>query len=102
MSLTLRLSVAVPVLALVMSFSSARAVELNPAAVTFKLPDQIEWRRPRNMLAPRLRCWPVFSLSPASRSTWPSGLRSIISADRISIRTTAFFAPQRNGGFAAA
>ena len=34
MSLTLRLSVAVPVLALVMSFSSARAVELNPAAMT--------------------------------------------------------------------
>ena len=44
MSLTLRLSVAVPVLALVLSCSSARAVELNPAAVTFKLPDQIEWK----------------------------------------------------------
>lgn len=44
MPLTLRRSLALLVLAIVVICSSARAVELNPAAVTFKLPDQIEWK----------------------------------------------------------
>ena len=44
MSLMLRASITLSVLALVMNCALARAVELNPAAVTFKLPDQIEWK----------------------------------------------------------
>jgi hypothetical protein len=43
---TLRRSVALSVLALVLTCPLARSVELNPAAVTFKLPDQIEWKTP--------------------------------------------------------
>ena len=46
MLLTLRRSVALSVLALVLTCPLARSVELNPAAVTFKLPDQIEWKTP--------------------------------------------------------
>jgi len=42
--LILRHSVAFSVVALVLNCALARAVELNPAAVTFKLPDQIEWK----------------------------------------------------------
>jgi hypothetical protein len=34
------------VLALVLTLGLARAAELNPAAVTFKLPDQINWKTP--------------------------------------------------------
>lgn len=44
MPLMLRHSVAFSVLALVLNCALARAVELNPAAVTFKPPDQIEWK----------------------------------------------------------
>jgi redox-sensitive bicupin YhaK (pirin superfamily) len=44
MSPTLRRLLVLPVLALVFAWSPARPVELNPAAVTFKLPDQIEWK----------------------------------------------------------
>ena len=39
-------SVLLPILALALSCGLARAAELNPAAVTFKLPDQIEWKSP--------------------------------------------------------
>ena len=46
MFLTLRRSVALSVLALVLTCPLARSVELNPAAVTFKTPDQIEWKTP--------------------------------------------------------
>jgi redox-sensitive bicupin YhaK (pirin superfamily) len=46
MPLTLRRSVALSVLALVLTCPLARSVELNPAAVTFKLPDQFEWKTP--------------------------------------------------------
>jgi hypothetical protein len=44
MSLMLRASITLSVLALVLNCALARAVELNPAAVTFKVPDQIEWK----------------------------------------------------------
>jgi hypothetical protein len=44
MSLTLRCSLALLILSIIVICSSARAVELNPAAVIFKLPDQIEWK----------------------------------------------------------
>ena len=46
MLLTLCRSVALSVLTLVVTCALVRAVELNPAAVTFKLPDQIEWKTP--------------------------------------------------------
>jgi hypothetical protein len=46
MSFTLRRSAALSIATLVLTFALARAVELNPAAVTFKLPDQIEWKKP--------------------------------------------------------
>ena len=36
--------IALSLLALVLIWSTARAVELDPAAVTYKLPDQIEWK----------------------------------------------------------
>jgi hypothetical protein len=55
MSLTLRCSLALLILSIIVICSSARAVELNPAAVIFKLPDQIEWKT-RNMPALRLPC----------------------------------------------
>jgi len=45
-SFTRRRSIFLPALALVLSCCFARAAELNPAAVTFKLPDQIEWKSP--------------------------------------------------------
>ena len=35
-----------PVFALILSCGIAHAAELNPAAVTFKLPDQIDWKSP--------------------------------------------------------
>jgi hypothetical protein len=44
--LTRRQSILVPALALIMSSKVAGAAELNPAAVTFKLPDQINWSAP--------------------------------------------------------
>jgi hypothetical protein len=44
MSLTLRCSLALLILSIIVICSSARAVELNPAAVIFKLPDQIQWK----------------------------------------------------------
>jgi quercetin dioxygenase-like cupin family protein len=43
-SFTRRRCALLPVVALVLSCGLARAAELNPAAVTFKLPDQIEWK----------------------------------------------------------
>jgi hypothetical protein len=44
MLLTARCAVAFSAFALALSFAPARAFELNPAAVTYKLPDQIEWK----------------------------------------------------------
>ncbi len=41
-----RRSIFLPSLALILSNGPARASELNPAAVTFKLPDQIDWKSP--------------------------------------------------------
>jgi len=41
--MSLRCSV-LSVLALVLTWTPVSAVELNPAAVTYKLPDQIEWK----------------------------------------------------------
>jgi quercetin dioxygenase-like cupin family protein len=35
-----------PVFAFILSCGAAHAAELNPAAVTFKLPDQIDWKSP--------------------------------------------------------
>ena len=47
MTLLTRRSLALlPVLAPILSSTLARAAELNPAAVTFKLPDQIAWSAP--------------------------------------------------------
>jgi len=43
---TLRWLIVLPVGALVWSCAVANAVELNPAAVTYKLPDQIPWSAP--------------------------------------------------------
>src|SRR5262245_13407193 len=37
---------AIAVMATALSLSTARAVELNPAALAYKLPDQITWRDP--------------------------------------------------------
>jgi quercetin dioxygenase-like cupin family protein len=45
MSLIERGAVAISVFTLALVCSLARAVELDPAAVTFKLPDQIEWKK---------------------------------------------------------
>ena len=44
MSLKLCRSVAYSVVALAMTFGLAHTAELNPAAVTYQLPDQIEWQ----------------------------------------------------------
>jgi hypothetical protein len=44
MLLAARCAVAFSAVALALSFAPARAFELNPAAVTYKLPDQIEWK----------------------------------------------------------
>jgi hypothetical protein len=44
MSFAVRWAVAFWASALVLTCSLAGAVELNPAAVTYKLPDQIEWK----------------------------------------------------------
>ncbi len=44
MSLKLLCSIVFLVLALLLPYLPAHAVELNPAAVTFKLPDQIKWK----------------------------------------------------------
>jgi len=41
-----RLSTVLPLAALALYCASARAGELNPAAVSYKLPDQIEWKTP--------------------------------------------------------
>jgi quercetin dioxygenase-like cupin family protein len=46
MSLTRRSLALLPVFAPFLSCGAARAGELNPAAVAFKLPDQIEWTTP--------------------------------------------------------
>ena len=46
MSLTRRSLALLPVFAPFLSCGAARAGELNPAAVAFKLPDQIEWNTP--------------------------------------------------------
>jgi quercetin dioxygenase-like cupin family protein len=47
MTLLTRRSLALlPVFASLLSSGLARAAELNPAAVTFKLPDQIQWSSP--------------------------------------------------------
>jgi len=46
-----RLNLALAVLCL--SVGAAHAAELNPAAVTFKLPDQIEWKQGENPGAQR-------------------------------------------------
>jgi quercetin dioxygenase-like cupin family protein len=45
-SLFKRSAAALPVVALVLSCAVAGAGELNPAAVTYKLPDQIAWSAP--------------------------------------------------------
>lgn len=42
-TLTRRQSLVLPAMALLLSEGFAQAAELNPAAVTFKLPDQIPW-----------------------------------------------------------
>jgi quercetin dioxygenase-like cupin family protein len=39
-------AVLLPILALGLSCGLAQATELNPAAVAFKVPDQIEWKAP--------------------------------------------------------
>jgi quercetin dioxygenase-like cupin family protein len=44
--LTRRSLALLPLLAPILSSGLARAAELNPAAVTFKLPDQIAWSAP--------------------------------------------------------
>jgi hypothetical protein len=44
MLLAARCAAAFSALALALSLAPARAFELNPAAVTYKLPDQIEWK----------------------------------------------------------
>jgi hypothetical protein len=44
MSLSQRCAVALSTPALVLTYTLTHAVELNPAAVTFKLPNQIEWK----------------------------------------------------------
>jgi len=41
-----RRSTLVPLAALILSCGIARAAELNPAAVAYKLPDQISWSAP--------------------------------------------------------
>ena len=43
---TRRQSLLLPAIPLILSSALARAGELNPAAVTFKLPDQIQWGPP--------------------------------------------------------
>jgi hypothetical protein len=45
-TLTRRQSLVLPAMALLLSGGFAQAAELNPAAVTFKLPDQIPWGAP--------------------------------------------------------
>ena len=45
-SLMSRRTALFPILALVVSGTTARAAELNPAAVAYKLPDQIPWSAP--------------------------------------------------------
>ena len=45
-----------PAVAPLLSPGLARAAELNPAAVTFKLPDQIKWSAP-SPTARKMRCW---------------------------------------------
>jgi quercetin dioxygenase-like cupin family protein len=46
MTFTRRQSALLPIMALVQLSGLARAAELNPAAVTYKLPDQIPWSPP--------------------------------------------------------
>jgi quercetin dioxygenase-like cupin family protein len=46
MSYSRRQSFLLPAIPLLLSSGLARAVELNPAAVTYELPDQIKWGQP--------------------------------------------------------
>jgi quercetin dioxygenase-like cupin family protein len=46
MTAAARLRLIVPMLALCLPLASAHAVELNPAAVIYQLPDQIKWQDP--------------------------------------------------------
>ena len=46
MSVTLRRATFVSLAALVLACATAQAAKLNPAAVTFTLPDQIVWKTP--------------------------------------------------------
>jgi hypothetical protein len=73
---------------LVAALPATHAAELDPKAVVYKLPDQIKWVPSRRRATSKSR----FSATPASRvSTACSSDDSpaIISAGRISIRTTA-------------
>ena len=68
--------------------SISSAAELNPAALTYKLPDQIPW----GPVDARARKAPSLSAIPPSPAfTWSTtnGPRAIISATRTSIPTTA-------------
>jgi len=62
-------------LALVLSLALARAAELNPAAVTFKVPDQIQWGPPSASGAQNV----VLAGDPAKEglyvvmTKWPAG-----------------------------
>jgi hypothetical protein len=76
-----------PVFAPFLSFGLARANELNSAAVTFKLPDQIQWSQPSAAGAQNATL--VGDPSKVCMSRWSNGLPVTISAIRIFIPTIA-------------
>ena len=69
--------------------SISSAAELNPAAVIYKLPDQIHWS-PVEPAARKAPSWSAIRPSPVSMSSITNGPRAIISAGHISIPTTAY------------
>jgi len=66
-------------LALAACLSISSAAELNPAAVIYKLPDQIPWS-PVNALGGAKRRRVAIRPSPASMRSTPNGQRAIISS----------------------
>jgi hypothetical protein len=68
----------------------AGADELNPAAVTYTLPDQIKWKTPLG-IAPGVENAVLVGdpTQPGFMWSWSGGSQAIISATRISIPMTA-------------
>ena len=68
------------VLAFILGCGISSAAEINPAAVAFKLPEQIEWKDPLGVSGAKQRCCSAIRPSPVFTLCSSSGCPAISAA----------------------